>query len=181
MNHLTYNHLRDKKTLLLGSNEKRTRITVQILVQAIEENEGTITIIDFSPLKTTLNGIEVGGQLYAGTDRTVKILRSKLIKHTSLAQNAEELEKLSNYNKTVTDTILRKYTKSDILFINNVNVHLQKGNLQDLWTVIKKTKTIIINGHRDEHPSQDYETGIFSRERLLIRRLESKMNRVIKL
>jgi hypothetical protein len=184
---LTECYLKDiigKKTIIIGDiGAGKTALTRRLLDEAILEDV-RITVLDFAPAEKTINGVKIGGHLYDGIDINIRNLKSDLIKTPRIsAENAEELISMANFNEKITSTLIREFIDSptDTLFINDVSIHLQQGNLKPLLDAIKLARTVVVNGYIGKRLREDIGSGVSSREINLMRRLSSKMDCVIKL
>lgn len=173
-----------KKIVIVGDvGTGKTTLTRRLLVEASLEGN-RITVLDFAPAEKTVRGVKIGGHIYEESDARIRNLKSDLIKTPRIsAKNAEELISMASFNEKITSTLISEFRDfpTDTLFINDVSIHLQQGNLKPLLDAIKLSKTVIINGYMGKHLSYDYGSGISRREINLMRRLSSKMDCVIKL
>ena len=180
----SYSDLNGRKTLITGDlGSGKIEYARRLLEEAIEEAKGLITVIDFSPSLRTKDGAHVGGRLYNGDSPMVRVLSSKLVKTPRItAETPEELVRLAEYNRDITEALLEQFNGStDTLFINDVHIHLQRGTLQTLWDAIREVDTVILTGYMGSDHGDDLGTGVSRRERTLMMRLGSKMDQVIQL
>jgi hypothetical protein len=176
--------LKGRKTLITGGPASvRIKYARRLLEEAVEEAEGLITVIDFSPSLRTPDGEEVGGRLYDGDHPMVRVLSSKLMKAPILtAETPEDLVRLAEYNRSITEALLGQFNGStDTLFINEVHIHLQRGALQTLWDAVRDVDTVILTGRMGPEGGDELGTGVPRRERTLMTRLASKMDQLIQL
>ncbi|MBN2333942.1 hypothetical protein JXL21_00175 [Candidatus Bathyarchaeota archaeon] len=182
---VSYTDLQGKKTLIMGDlGSGKTEYAKRLLDEAIEEAEELITVIDFAPALRTKDGAEVGGRLYDGGSHMVKVLSSKLMKTPRItAKTPEELIKLADYNRNITEALLDQFngSASSIVFVNDVHLHLHRGTLQTLWDAVREVDTVVLTGYMGSKLNSDLDTGVSRRERLLMVRLGSKVDRVIQL
>jgi hypothetical protein len=180
----SYSDLKGRKTLITGDPDSgKTEYARRLLEEAIEEAKGLITVIDFSPSLRTKDGADVGGRLYNGDSPMVRVLSSKLMKTPRItAETPEELVRLTEYNRNITEALLEQFNGStDTLFINDVHLHLQRGTLQTLWDAVREVDTVVLTGCMGSDLGDDLGTGVYRRERTLMTRLASKMDQVIQL
>ena len=180
----SYSDLKGRKTLITGDpGSGKIEYARRLLEEAIEEAKGLITVIDFSPSLRTKDGADVGGRLYNSDSPIVRVLSSKLMKTPRItAETPEELVRLAEYNRNITEALLDQFKGStDTLFINDVHLHLQRGMLQTLWNSIREVDTVVITGCMGSDLGDDLGTGISRRERALMMRLGSNMDQVIQL
>jgi hypothetical protein len=180
----SFNELIGKKTIILGEvSTGKTVITRKLLEEAVSHN-GKITILDFAPPERVEKGIKFGGHLYKENRCKVRNIKSDMVKTPRLsAKNSEELIKMAEFNEKITSCMLKKFMESptDTLFINDVSIYLHKGSLRLLLDVIRRIKTVIINGYLGEYLDNDHGTGLSCHENIMMRRLAARMDRVIKL
>jgi len=180
----SYTDLKGRKTLITGGPASgRHGYARRLLEEAVEAAEGVVTVIDFSPSLRTPDGADAGGRLYDGDHPRVRVLSSKLMKAPTLtAETPEDLVRLAEYNRSITEALLGQFNGStDILFINDVHIHLQRGTLQTLWDSVRDVETVILTGRMGPEGGDDLGTGVPRRERTLMTRLGSKMDQVIQL
>jgi hypothetical protein len=180
----SFSDLKGRKTMITGDvGSAKIEYAGRLLEEAIEEAKRLITVIDFSPSLRTKDGADVGGRLYDGDSPMVRVLSSKLMKAPRItAETPEELVRLAEYNRSITEALLEQFNGStDTLFINDVHLHLQRGTLQTLWDAIREVDTVILTGCMGSDIGDDLGTGVSRRERTLMMRLGSKMDQVIPL
>jgi hypothetical protein len=180
----SYSDLKGRKTLITGDQGSgKIEYARRLLEEAIAEAKGLITVIDFSPSLRTKDGADVGGRLYDGDSPMVRVLSSKLMKAPRItAETPEELVRLAEYNRNITETLLEQFSGStDTLFINDAHLHLQRGTLQTLWDAIREVDTIVLTGCMGSDHGDGLGTGVYRRERTLMTRLGSNMDQVIQL
>jgi hypothetical protein len=180
----SFSDLKGKKTLITGDlGSGKIEYARRLLEEAIDEAKGLITVIDFSPSLRTKDGADVGGRLYNGDSPMVRVLSSKLMKTPRItAETPEELVRLADYNRNITEALLDQFKGStDTLFINYVHLHLQRGTLQTLWDAIREVDTVVLTGCMGSEQGDDLGTGVSRRERTLMMRLGSNMDQVIQL
>lgn len=185
MDGCSYSELKGKRTIIVGDvGTGKTLLTKRLLIEAINQSKESITVLDFAPQERTVNGVKVGGYLCEDSLPHVRYYRSKLMKTPRLsAKDGVEVIKLADYNKDITEHMLHQFLESptEILFINDTSIHLQRGNLQTLWNAIIRADTVVANGYLGEHLRQDHGTGVSRRERLLMQQLATEMDNVIRL
>jgi hypothetical protein len=180
----SYTDLKGRKTLITGGPASaRNGYARRLLEEAVEAAEGLITVIDFSPSLRTPDGADAGGRLYDGDHPMVRVLSSKLMKAPTItAETPEDLVRLAEYNRSITEALLSQFNGStDTLFINDVHIHLQRGTLQTLWDAVRDVETVIFTGRMGPEQGDYLGTGVPRRERTLMTRLGSKMDQVIQL
>ncbi len=165
----------------------KTAITVELLRQALSLGlSKEISIIDFAPPSQRLGDILIGGQLkeLIKVPNNIKYFKPERVEMPRCkAKNALELIRLANLNaQKMTETIhgyLRNPTP--IIFINDVSLLFQAGNLDPVLHVLKICQTAIINGYYGESLKEDIGTGVSERERKLIEKLAEIVEIVLRM
>ncbi|MBD3173196.1 hypothetical protein GF326_12065 [Candidatus Bathyarchaeota archaeon] len=183
MTSYSFNALRGKKTLITGDvGSGKTMLTRKLLDEAIEQNEDT-TVIDFAPVAKIVKGIKVGGHLVR-EDEKIRVLKSDDIATPRLsAANADDLLRLTEINREITKQLLTSYIKdpTPVLFINDVSIHLQSGELEPILEAARKAETVIINGYMGEALKDDLGSGVSHREHTLMNKLRQAVDQEIRL
>ncbi|MCK4583178.1 hypothetical protein KAU18_07670 [Candidatus Bathyarchaeota archaeon] len=173
------------KTLIVGDvGAGKTTFTRRLLMEAVDQVNDLITVLDFAPPAQKVKGIDVGGYLLEDSHLKVKCLYSRLIKTPRLsAEDSDELIRLASYNREITESLLAQFLDSptDTLFINDASIHLQQGNLWELLDAISNASTVVANGYMGSTLRPDHGSGVSERERFMMRQLTAKMDRVIEL
>ena len=174
-----------KRVLILGdTGTGKTRLTKRLLIEAIEEGHSQdITVIEMAPPSIELRGLSVGGVLLNSTPPKLRILEGGEIKTPRLsARDGEEVLRLADYNRGVIEKLLEDFIRAPtkILFINDISLYLQRGDLEYLWKVLQKAETVIANGYIGEKLKDDLGTGLSAREGQLIEMLASRTDVVIR-
>jgi len=162
-------------------NTGKTMMTKELLDEAIELDPGEVTVIDMAPKLFIVEGISFGGVLVGG-DYDVRYLMSDDIRTPRLsAETSEELLELADQNREKVERLLDEFQAhpSRILFINDVSIYLQCGELERLWDTIQFAETVVANGYFGKRLEEDLGTGVSARERRLMEELASRMDVVI--
>ena len=185
MRECSFSELRGMKTLIVGDvGVGKTALTKRLLLDAVVQVSGLITVLDFAPPAQKVKGIDVGGCLLEDSHPNVKCLYSRLIKTPRLsAEDCYELIRMANFNREITESLITQFLDSptDTLFINDVSIHLQQGNLRELWNAISNASTVVANGYMGSTLKPDHGSGVSEREKFMMRQLAAKMDRVIEL
>ena len=185
MTSISFNQIRGKSILIIGEvGTGKTRLTLRLMNEAIEMDVKDITVIDMAPKAINVNGSSIGGLLLEKPDPRIRYMAPKEIKTPRLtARNAEELLELADKNKLEIDVLLNAFNKnpSKVLFVNDVSIYLQRGELERILGVFSKAETIVANGYLGERLREDFSTGVSLRERNLILKMADKMDKVIRL
>ena len=175
-----------KRVLIIGDvGTGKTELTRRLLMEAFESGYGpSITVMDMAPHATTIRGLSVGGVLVDPEDLGVRYLGVDDIRTPRLsAKNAEELLRLADYNRTEIEELLERFVAdpTGILFINDISIYLQSGDLELLWSTLGKAETVVANGYIGERLKDDLGTGVSAREEEMMGELADRMDVVIHL
>lgn len=173
-----------KKTLITGDvGAGKTTQTRRLLEEALALGIGPITVIDMAPEARDVNGVRAGGQLLEAYAPNVRVMRNKCIKTPRLsAVDAEDLVEQARHNATVVDALLEQFRASPtpVLFINDVSIYLQMGDLETLWDTVAKAGTIVANGYMGEKLRYDRGSGVSDRERRSMEKLAARFDVVLR-
>lgn len=186
MTSISFSKALGKRVLILGDvGSGKTALTRRLLTEAVEKGYGrNITVMEMAPRATTIRGLSVGGVLMNPEDWEVCYLGVEDIRTPRLsAKNAEDLLKLADYNKNEIEKLLDEFiaNPTSILFVNDVSIYLQRGNLERLWCTLEKAGTVVANGYVGKKLKDDFGTGISAREEELMEKLAARMEFVIRL
>jgi len=174
-----------RRTLIMGEvGSGKTWLTDRLLEEALSLDLQDITVIDMAPEAATLRGISVGGTLRGAKNPKVRYLRAEDLKTPRLsARDADELIEYTDHNRKITEGLLDDFMlkPTSILFVNDVSIYLQRGEIDRLWRAFEAAETVVANGYYGEKLKADYGTGLSSREKTLMEKLASKMDEVIRL
>jgi GTPase SAR1 family protein len=174
------------KTLIVGDvGAGKTRLTRRLLDESFEMNLEKLTVIDMAPEAVNINGVSVGGVLLDDYQDDIRLLRSNDIKTPRLsAKTSEELFMLADHNRREIEGLLDAFDmeqNSGTLFVNDVSIYLQRGDLDRLWSTFSEIKTVVVNGYLGEKLKKDLGTELSLNERRQMEALASRMDLVIKL
>jgi GTPase SAR1 family protein len=173
------------KTLIVGDvGAGKTRLTRRLLDEALEMNLERVTVIDMAPDVVNIEGVSVGGALLGAYQGDTRLLRLNDIKTPRLsAKSPEELLQLADHNRREIEGLLDAFDAepSGTLFINDVSIYLQRGDLERLWSILSGDKTVVVNGYLGERLKEDLGTGLSQNERCQMEDLASRMDLVIRL
>jgi hypothetical protein len=159
-------------------------MTRTILEATVAVAPDEVTVIDMAPRTVTVHGLTVGGVLVNPGELDVRYLRSEPIMTPRLsARTGHELVALAEHNRRAIQGLLDAFRAdpSKVLFVNDVSMYLQRGELEHLWTLFALADTVIANGYSGKRLIDDLGTGISQRERSLMDELARRMDRVIRL
>ncbi len=175
--------LKGKITVIVGEvSSGKTGMTRRLLNDALENGPGPITVIDMAPSASVVEGIRVGGYL-VDEDIGARILRDPDIKTPRLSGgSAMEIVEMALCNRLKIEKLLREFknSPSPSLFINDVSIFLQLGNLSTLWEALKVAETVVINGYLGEKLEEDKGSGISEHEKQMMAELISRAHVVIR-
>ena len=169
--------IQDKKTIILGEvNTGKTAYSIEILQKLQERGETGISVIDMAPDR--IKGI--GGKMPKEALRDVRYYNAQVVAPRLLGKTESEVQNLANHNAKSIEDAFFEYEKnpSKVLFINDISLYLQAGDLARLFKVLKITPTVVMNGY--------YGTSLGGgelgkRERQNMVALQSECDTVIKL
>jgi hypothetical protein len=183
INILSFKDVLGKKMLILGDVSKgKTRLTASLLQEAVSlglSNE--ITVIDMAPECVVVKGVKFGGKIIDAVEDigSSRYLAPRRVEAPRLkAKNSKELLDLVNKNKRRIKRCLKNYIDkpTPILFINDVSIYLQSGDLNTIIETISKASTVVANGYYGNTLIYDFSTGVSARERKLVEELASIMD-----
>jgi len=186
--HYSLEKLLGRKVLIIGDlGSGKTLLTANLLDQAVGMGDcHQITVIDMAPLTRGFHGMRIGGILAEVTKAVaeVRYLKPKEVKAPrAMARNAEELMRLADFNRRVIDQTLTEYLlkPTPLLFINDVSIYLQAGEIAKVLSAVRKSQTCIANGYFGKKLAADFGTGISRREQTMMRRLMREMDVTLRL
>ena len=178
-----------KRVLILGDvGRGKSRLTAELLREAIDlgySNE--IAVIDLSPDVRLPSGEIVGAPLtrYVAIGPPIKYLRPSRVRAPRLeGRDRDEVLRLAEENARAISAIFREYLREGprgILFINDVSLHLHRGELGLLILVLSEADTSILNGYCGSRLSEDKGSGISERERALMGDLADRMDLILEM
>ena len=166
----------NKKTLIIGEvNTGKSAHLCKLIEEFIRAGENDLTVIDMAPEK--VKGI--GGKLNIEGHESIRYFTAPIMAPRLTGKTPQEVQALAEENARVIDEIFIIYLKkpSEILFINDVSIYLQAGDLEKLQTYISSTPTVIMNGY---FGSTLGGGTLGERERRNMEELRKRCDRVIK-
>jgi GTPase SAR1 family protein len=177
-----------KKVIIIGEvGTGKSSLTLKLIHQAIDLSKvEEITVIDMAPTTAALGPKRIGSRLdeMSGLVKQVLYLAPKEITAPRLsAHSSEELLEHVLRNKQVIESAISAYMKkpTPILFINDISIYLQSGDLRPILELIDLPKTFIANGYYGTSLGEDLNTGISKLEKSMMDRLCLFMDLVINL
>lgn len=135
----TYPDLEGHRCLIVGEiNTGKTQLTQNLLEEA-ESLGRAITVIDMAPERRK----GVGGRLKTHSEYyTTHIETPRLTGNT-----IKEVISLAEGNKERIETLFEKIILKDVLFINDVSLYLQRGDVARIVSLMNEVHTSILNGY----------------------------------
>lgn len=170
--------LLNKMTIIVGDvNSGKTRYTLDIIEGFVTGGFRDMAVLDLAPDK--VGGI--GGKILPldAPDiywATTEILAPRLMG----GRDQERVMKLARQNREAIEKLFEEYLQDpkDILFVNDVTLYLQAGDLGRLFRVLSTATTQIINGYYGETFADSY---LSRRERARVDRLIARCDTTIEL
>ncbi len=137
---------RNKKTLIVGEvNSGKTRYMASILERFFDEGIRDLTVIDMAPI--SVKGI--GGKMGVPPRHSAQYYTAEIAAPRLMGKTIDETEMLARRNAGLLDEIFSGYLKKpgEVLFINDVSIYLQAGDLDKLLSYIQSTPTVVMNGY----------------------------------
>ena len=167
---------KNKKTIIIGEvNTGKTTFLLDILSVFLEEGEKEIALIDMAP--ESIKGI--GGKIDNEKIDAIKYYTAQIVAPRLTGKTVEEVETFAQHNAELIDEIFVEYLKNPtkVLFINDVSIYLQAGDLIELLALLHSTPTVIMNGY---YGSSLGGGKLGERERENMNALQNICDRVIK-
>lgn len=167
---------KNRKTIIVGEvNTGKTVYLCEILSRFLDEGEKEIALIDMAP--ESVEGI--GGKIDHEKTDAIKYYTAQIVAPRLTGKTVEEVETLAEHNAKLIDEIFVEYLNNPckVLFMNDVSIYLQAGDLNELLSLLHSTPTVIMNGY------YGFSLGggkLGERERENMKALQSICDRVIK-
>lgn len=177
------------KLLIVGDvGSGKTALTARLLTEALAIfSANDITLIDMAPKRREFKGVTVGGRLtdFMNVPTGLRILtptpRPVASRIEGLA--AGDVLRFAQSNHQSIDRVLQTYSAdpAQILFMNDVSMYLQVGELGNLLTVIASAKTVVMNSYEGIALKDDRGSGVSQNERDGLAILKGAVDRVMTL
>ena len=167
----------NKKTIIVGEvNTGKTVYLRSILRKFRKKGETNIAVIDMAPESTQ----GIGGKMGMKGFESIRYYTARIVPPRLTGKTSDEVEGLAKKNAHVIEEIFKEYLKtpSSVLFINDISLFLQAGNLSALLSLLNKIPTVIMNGY---YGSSLEGGSLGERERQAMEALQKACNRVIRL
>jgi len=168
---------RNRRTLITGEvNTGKTAYLAEILNRFLEGGETDLTVIDMAPERVR----EIGVKMTMEVTKSISYCTAQIAAPRLMGRTVDEVEALAEHNAKLIEGIFAEYLKnpSKVLFINDVSLYLQAGDLHKLLLWINSTPTVIMNGY------YGFSLGggeLGKRERQNMKALQKRCDRVIEL
>jgi len=173
-----------KKVLILGEvGTGKTSLIAQLteeLMRFFKASE--ITLIDMAPEAIG----EVGGKLsaYSPLIRKLKYLSpAKIYAPRVTGASPRQVVEFAKRNKKAIDPLLDEFLRhpTEILIVNDITLYLHVGDLDKIVSCARLAETFLASAYYGVKLKEDHGTGISSRERQLVEKLQIYMDRVVNL
>ena len=183
MTSTSMSELAGKRTLILGDvGAGKTVQTRRLLEEALSLGLGPVTVMDMAPEARVVNGTRVGGPILEADVPGVRVLRSRSIRAPRLsAVDAKDVVEQASHNATVVKALLEQFRDSPtpVLFVNDISIYLQMGDVQTLWGALAEAGTVVANGYLGERLKDDRGSGVSDRERKGMEELAARFDVVV--
>ena len=165
----------NKRTIIVGEvNTGKTAYLGEILKRFLEGGEAEIALIDMAP--ESIKGI--GGKMSMQGVDSARYYTAQISAPRLAGKSVDQTEALAGLNAELIEGIFEKYVKNPgkTLFINDVSLYLQTGDLHKLILFLDFTPTVIMNGY------YGFSLGggeLGKRERHNMEELQKRCDRVI--
>ena len=171
MGEFRFEDIENRKTLITGEvGIGKTELTALLLREAISRvGSSEIAVLDFAPSRRAIRGFTIGGRI---TDflpspgcrihePSVQIRAPRLE-----GRSSGEVLKLAQDNARTTSALLWQYVAcpTSCLFINDLTIHLQAGDVGLLLSGIGLSRTFVGNAYSGSSLAPDHGSGLSLRE-----------------
>jgi len=172
-----------RHVIILGDVGKgKTKLLAELIENLIQKGYGKdITVIDLAPPRIG----KIGGTIdeYLDVNR-INYLKPKLVyAPRTQACNPDDVMKYVSHNLQQARNLFRKYLEAPtkILAVNDITIHLQGGEVEEILELIDKTETFVATAYKGDTLREDYGTGITKTEQQKLNQLTKYMDTVIQL
>ena len=134
------------RTLILGEvGTGKTKLTVDLLNQVLEKKTVKVAFLDLAPGLTK----GIGSKANVPQNPLLRYYTTEIVPPRLTAQSPEEAKSYALQNARAIEVLFSSYmrNKCEVLFINDVSLYLQAGEMQKLLTVTTTAPSVIMNGY----------------------------------
>jgi hypothetical protein len=167
----------NKKTIIVGEvNTGKTVYLGKILKMFVDEGEKDLTVIDMAPESTR----GIGGKMNMEEVPSIRYYTAKIAAPRLTGKTVDEVQMLAEHNAKRLEAVFLEYVKnpSKILFVNDISIYLQAGDLNKLLLWLNQTPTVVMNGY---YGSALGGGKLGERERKNMETLQEQCDRVIRM
>ncbi|RJX35053.1 MAG: hypothetical protein C4525_05025 [Desulfarculus sp.] len=138
--------LRGQRTLIRGEvNTGKTLLLAQALQGLLAAGEEDLAVLDLAPPLTR----GVGGKMGGPWPRPVRYYTAELAAPRLSGRTPQEVLSLAQDNARRLEHLFAQYLRhpARVLFINDVSMYLQAGELEELERVLEASRTVVVNGY----------------------------------
>jgi len=171
-------HYMNRRTIIVGDvNSGKTSYTLNILELFLKAGyAGKIAILDLAP--DNIQGI--GGKMKPPQDESLLYLTTSILAPRLTGKDEYHTLKLAKKNATAIEKLFTKFflQKREILFVNDVTLYFQAGDLDRFIKILDTASTHIINAYYG-HTFSDSE--LTRREKNLTEKLMKLCDQIIEM
>lgn len=175
---LCFKDLRGKRVVITGEvGSGKTRLLAKLIDEATLEPNSNVCVLDLAPnlrINTKIVGASVAA--YCRSLPQVKYLRPSTIFAPRLqGRSREEVLDMAARNAAAITPLLVSLTSnpSDVLFVDDLTIYLQAGDLDLITKLILKVGTFIATAYKGEAVSDDKCSGLSGKEKTTLKALLS--------
>lgn len=189
MKDLHFNQIKASRVLIIGDvGAGKTALTARLVEEAaLQLGPDKVTVIDMAPERKRFKGFVIGG----GIDIPLKkypnlhLLKPSEKLHAPRIEErtADRVLQLAVSNAAIIEKLLHQYVHdpTPVLFMNDVSIYLQAGNLNRLTETIILADTFVGNAYSGTVLEDDNRSGLSQRERASLDSLKTIMDKVLAL
>lgn len=135
-----------KRILIIGDlNTGKSELTAGLLDQVLVSKRAKTALLDLAPELT----MGIGGKISVPPNPFLSYYTTTIIPPRLTARSSEEAEAYALQNAKAIEALFTYYMKNpcEVLFINDVSLYLQAGDLGKLLSVLGTASTVIMNGY----------------------------------
>ena len=168
---------RGRRTLIVGEvHSGKTLSTLKIFREWKRSGTESIAVLDLAPEKVD----RVGGKFpfTDGEKEGILYLSPQILPPRLWGKSEEEIGRLAEENRQRIDQALRKLPPSttSVLFINDISLYFHAGNAEQIWLILEKISTVVMNGYYGHYFGS---SPLSQRERAQMEFLMARCDRVL--